>query len=237
MGGPLGAIAGAVFGHAFDKNEDSLLQSNGRNRLSNMEESQFAFFIGAFSMLAKLSQADGRVSKEEIESVERFMVHDLNLNIESRRIAMNIFQAAMESPGTFQEFTSQFYERFRFQPQLLDLMMDIMLRVSLADGAFSQSEERLILEAKRIFNFSDSQYHAIKSRYIAALDGYYKILGVTRQDTDERIKSKYRSLVKEYHPDKIASKGLPEEFIKLAEDKFREIQEAFDAVRQERNMK
>jgi len=237
MGGPIGAIAGAVFGHAFDRNEERLLQSGSGKRLSNVEESQFAFFIGAFSMLAKLAQADGRVTREEIESVERFMVYDLNLNVESRQIATNIFQAAMKSPGTFQEFTSQFYERFRFQPQLLDLMMDIMLRVSLSDGSFNEAEERMILDAKRIFHFSESQYHAIKSRYIDAVDKYYTILGSSRDDTDDEIKSKYRSLVKEYHPDKIASKGLPEEFIKLAEEKFREIQEAFEAIRQERNMK
>jgi DnaJ like chaperone protein len=236
MGGPLGAIAGAVFGHAFDRNEVRLLGSNGRNRLSNLEESQFAFFIGAFSMLAKLSQADGRVSQEEIESVEQFTVYDLNLNPESRRIAMNIFQAAMESPGTFEDFSSQFYERFRFQPQLLTLMMDIMLRVSLADGALSANEERLILAAKGIFHFSEEQYQAIKARYIVAADAYYKILGSDRKDSDDEIKSKYRSLVKEYHPDKIASKGLPEEFTKLAEEKFREIQEAFDGIRKERNM-
>lgn len=237
MGGPLGAIAGAVFGHAFDRNEDRLLQPGERNRLSSIEESQFSFFIGAFSMLAKLSQADGRVSKEEIESIERFMRVDLNLTPESQQIAMNIFQAALESPGTFEQFASQFHERFRFQPQLLELMMDIMLRVSLADGTFSESEERMILTAKAIFHFSESQYHAVKSRYIVATDKYYKILGVGRDDSNEQIKSKYRSLVKEYHPDKIASKGLPEEFTRLAEEKFREIQEAFDAIRQERSMK
>ena len=90
---------------------------------------------------------------------------------------------------------------------------------------------------KTDFHFSDSQYHAIKSRYIAAADRYYKILGCTKNDTDDQIKSKYRALVKEYHPDKIASKGLPEEFTRLAEEKFREIQEAFDGIRKERNMK
>jgi DnaJ like chaperone protein len=42
--------------------------------------------------------------------------------------------------------------------------------------------------------------------------------------------------VKEYHPDKIASKGLPEEFTKFAQDKFREIQEAYNAVKQERGI-
>ena len=58
-------------------------------------------------------------------------------------------------------------------------------------------------------------------------------LAVTREEIDKAYKMK----VKEYHPDKIISKGLPEEFTKLAEDKFREIQEAYDVIRQERNMR
>jgi DnaJ like chaperone protein len=236
LGGPLGGIAGAVFGHTFDRSEERTF-SEERQRLSPGEESQFAFFIGAFSMLAKLSQADGRVSQEEVTSIEKFMAFDLNLNRESQAVAMNIFQAAMASPGTFQDFAAQFYERFRFQPQLLDVMIDIMLRLSIADGALSASEERLILSAKSIFSISDSQYIAIKSRYIKDNDKYYTILGITRSDTNEIIKMRYRKLVKEYHPDMIASKGLPEEFTKLAEDKFREIQEAYNTVRKERNIK
>ena len=108
LGGPLGAIAGAAFGHAFDRSEDRLF-SEERQRLSTSEESQFAFFIGAFSMLAKLSQADGRVTREEVNSIEQFMAYDLNLNLQSRQVAMNIFQAALNSPGTFQEFAAQFF--------------------------------------------------------------------------------------------------------------------------------
>jgi DnaJ like chaperone protein len=186
-------------------------------------------------MLAKLSQADGRVSQAELTSIEKFMAFDLNLNRESQTVAMNIFQAAMASPGTFQDFAAQFYERFRFQPQLLDVMLDILIRVSIADGAFSKVEERLILSAKSIFNISDSQYAAIKSKYVKDDGKYYAILGITRNDTNEAIRTRYRKLVKEYHPDMIASKGLPEEFTKLAEDKFREIQEAYDIIRKERN--
>jgi DnaJ like chaperone protein len=236
LGGPLGAIAGAVFGHAFDRSEERTF-SQERQRLSPGEETQFAFFIGAFSMLAKLSQADGRVSQEEVTSIEKFMVFDLGLNRESQAVAMNIFHAAMASPGTFQDFADQFYQRFRFQPQLLDVMLDILLRVSIADGALSEAEERLILAAKSIFSIGDAQYVAIKSRYIQDNDRYYTILGVQRNDTNEAIRKQYRKLAKEYHPDMIASKGLPEEFTKLAEDKFREIQKAYDMVRKERNIR
>lgn len=233
LGGPLGAVAGAAFGHAFDRSENRRFGET-QQRLSPNEESQFAFFIGAFSMLAKLSKADGHVSQEEVTSIEQFMLYDLKLDPQGQAVAMNIFQAALNTPGTFEEFATQFHERFRFQPQLLDVMIDILLRVSMADGAMAQSEERMILSAKSIFNLSDSQYAAIKSRYIKDDGKYYAILGATATDSNETIKTKYRRLVKEYHPDMIASKGLPEEFTELAEEKFREIQAAYDVVRKER---
>jgi len=237
MGGPLGAIAGAVFGHAFDSSSERYLPEGVSGNLSEGEESQMAFFLGAFSMLAKLARADGRVSKEEMSSIDQFMRHDLGLNEQSREVAANIFNAALQSPGTFEEFAFQFHERFRFQPQLLDLMIDIMMRVSIADGVISDSEEALIRSAVRIFNFSDAQYSAIRSRYVSDVDKYYAILSCSRNDSDDVIKGQYRKLVQEYHPDKIASKGLPEEFTKLAEEKFREIQTAYDAVKKERGLR
>jgi len=233
LGGPLGAVAGAAFGHAFDRSEDRRFGET-QQRLSPNEESQFAFFIGAFSMLAKLSKADGHVSQEEVSSIEQFMLYDLKLNPQSQAVAMNIFQAALKSPGTFEEFAIQFHERFRMQPQLLDVMIDILLRVSMADGNLAQSEERMILSAKAIFHLSDSHYSAITSRYIKDDGKHYAILGTTTADSNETIKANYRRLVKEYHPDMIASKGLPEEFTELAEEKFREIQAAYDVVRKER---
>lgn len=236
MAGPLGAIAGAALGHAFDTGGQTYSPAE-RARLSPGEEAQFTFFVAAFSMLAKLAKADGRVSKEEVDAVKNFMVYDLNLNPESRRLATNVFHAAIESPDNFVDFATQFYSQFRTQHQMLDLMIDILLRVSVADGALSASEENLILSAVRIFNFSDEKYRNLRSKYIQDVDKYYAILGCDRNDSNDHIKKQYRKLVSDYHPDKIASKGLPEEFTKFANDKFREIQEAYDVIKKERGIR
>lgn len=233
LGGPLGAIAGAAFGHTFDSSSKQRYVNNNA-RLSSGEESQFTFFIAAFSMLAKLAKADGRVSKEEIDSIEDFMVNNLNLNHESRRLAMNIFHAATDSQETFHDFARQFYMHFSRQPQLLELMMDMLFRVSVADGVLSESEEQLIHSAARVFNFNDAEYSKFKSRYVKDFEKYYAILGCGGNDPDDQIKKQYRKLVSEYHPDKIASKGLPEEFTKFANDKFREIQGAYEVIKKER---
>ncbi len=235
MAGPLGAIAGAALGHAFDTNSQTYYTEE-RARLSPGEEVQFTFFVASFSMLAKLAGADGRVSREEITAVEKFMVYDLNLDPESRRLATNIFHTAVESPDKFDAFAIQFYNQFQSQYQMLDLMIDILLRVSVADGALSSSEEELILSAVRIFNFGDEKYRKLKSKYIQDFEKYYAILGCESKDSNEHIKKQYRKLVSDYHPDKIASKGLPEEFTKFANDKFREIQEAYEIIKKERNM-
>ncbi|MDY6791297.1 MAG: TerB family tellurite resistance protein [Thermodesulfobacteriota bacterium] len=236
LGGPLGAIAGAAFGHTFDRKNEGLYIGE-QTRLSTGEEAQFTFFIAAFSMLAKLAKADGHVSEEEVDTVNKFMLYDLNLDPESRMAAMNIFNAAIESSESFDDFAAQFYSQFSVQPQMLELMIDILLRVSIADGTMSESEERQIRSAARIFHFSDERYNKLKSKYVQEFEKYYAVLGCGENDTDERIKSRYRKLVMEYHPDKIVSKGLPEEFTKFAEDKFREIQDAYDRIRKERGIK
>ena len=236
IGGPLGAIAGAAFGHAYDASTDNLVEDD-RPRLTTGHTAQVTFFVGAFSMLAKLAKVDGGVNREEIASIEKFMLYDLNLDPQSRQYAMNVFHAATNSPGTFQDFAGQYYRQFRSQPQFLDIMIDILLRVSVADGTLSRTEEALILDAVGIFHFSPAQYGKLKSKYVRDVNPSYAVLGCDPGDTNEQIKKQYRKRVSEFHPDKIISKGLPEEFTKFAQDKFLEIQEAYEKIKLDRGFK
>lgn len=233
LGGPLGAVAGATFGHAFDISDDQYI-SNENEILSSGETSQLTFFVAAFSMLAKLAKSDGRITEEEIDSIRGFMVKDLNLDVKSQNVAIRIFNSAVQSPEPFSGFAAQFYSQFQHQQQMLEMMVDILLRVSVADGQMSRQEESLIQEAVTIFQFSPKTYSNLRSKYVDDFQKYYATLNSEPDDSVESIKKQYRKLVFEYHPDKIASKGLPDEFIKLANDRFREIQEAYDMVRKKR---
>jgi DnaJ like chaperone protein len=242
VGGPIGAIAGAAFGHSFDKKEKQYLSLNsgrpgsGAGRLTNNEEAQLTFFIAAFSMLAKMTKADGRVSEIEIKSIEDFMQIDLNLDDESKATARNIFREAVNSQEQFDAFALQFYSVFRAQPRLIELMMDVLMRVSAADGKITHEEESLLLSAARIFNISNSAYSNFKKRYVKETNKYYALLNCEEDCSDQEIKKQYRKLVTEFHPDKIQSKGLPEEFVKFANDKFIKIQEAYDHIKKERGL-
>lgn len=237
LGGPIGAVAGAAFGHTFDKKETIYLSEHqSHERLTTDEESQLTFFVAAFSMLAKIAKADGAVSDREIASIEEFMTRDLNLNTETRHSAINIFRQALNSNDRFDAFAVQFYTAFRNQPRIIELMMDILLRVSAADGTISDREEVLLMTASRTFNLSDADYGRLKSRYVKEVNRFYSVLNCTETATNEEIKKQYRKMVSEYHPDKIEAKGLPEEFVQFANDKFREIQEAYDAIKKERGI-
>ncbi len=239
LGGPIGAVAGAAFGHTFvDKKEEVYLNSisGGQGGLSSNEEAQLIFFTAAFSMLAKICKADGQISEKEIQAIETFMTRDLQLDQEGQATAKRIFRQAIDSPEEFEAFARQFYQVFRAQPNIIELMVDVLLRVSSADGHISGEEESMLLSATRIFRVSDSDYTRMKSKYVRVTNKYYAVLKCDETASNEEIKKKYRTLVTEYHPDKIEAKGLPEEFIKFANDKFREIQDAYDHIKQERGL-
>ena len=236
LGGPIGAVAGATFGHGFDEMGEDGDKPHGRPALSHEENAQMTFFVAAFSMLAKLTKADGQITDKEIQEIEKFMRRDLEMNDEGRDMAVSIFRNAVKSDVPFIKFAHQFYDQFNSQVRILELMIDIMLRVSTADGTLSAPEEALIQEATRVFRISPAHYAKLKSRYIRDVDKYYAVLGADRNDSIDDIKKKYRKLVTDYHPDTIASKGLPDEFLKFASDKFIQIREAYEAVKKERNI-
>jgi len=239
LGGPIGAVAGAAFGHTFvDKREEVYLNSipGGQGALSSNEEAQLIFFTAAFSMLAKICKADGKISDKEIQAVETFMKRDLQLDGDGQETAKRIFRQAVDSPEPFEAFAGQFYMVFRTQPNIIELMVDVLLRVSTADGDISQEEESMLLTATHIFRVSSTDYARMKSRYVKATNKYYAVLKCDESASNDEIKKKYRTLVTEYHPDKIEAKGLPEEFIKFANDKFREIQEAYEQIKKERGL-
>ena len=104
-----------------------------------------------------------------------------------------------------------------------------------ADGTFHPAEESALKSITRILGVSDGQFNDLKAAYFGDLDKYYMVLNCNPGSSDQEIKSNYKTLVKDFHPDTIVSKGLPEEFTDFATKRFREIQEAYEKIRNERN--
>ena len=231
MGGPIGAIAGGALGHILFDKRDSIAWK--ALPFGHAEQAQAAYFISLFSILGKLAKADGVVNREEINVINQFLA-TLRLPEQQKQFARNIFNQAKDSPYSIDDFASQLYQVNQAQPTILLSFMDLLFKVAAADGRLHESEEAALLRIKNIFRISDTQFDNLKSVYFRQDDRYYRTLHCTIQSTDQEIKSSYKKLVKEYHPDMIVSKGLPEEFVEVATKKFQEIQEAYNNVRQER---
>ena len=231
MAGPIGAMAGAALGHVLFDKENSI--ASRALPFGHTEQTQAAYFISLFSILGKLAKADGVVSREEVNIVNQFL-DTLRLPEQQKQFARNIFNQAKNSPYSIDDFAAQLYQVNHAQPTILLSFMDLLFKIAAADGKLHAAEEAALLRIKNIFRISDRQYENLKSVYFKQDDRYYRTLNCTKENSDDEIKSSYKKLVKEYHPDMIISKGLPEEFVEVATKKFQEIQEAYNIVRKER---
>jgi DnaJ like chaperone protein len=233
LGGPLGAIAGAALGHHL---VDKMAAGQPRQRLipDQTEQTQAAHFISLFSILGRLAKTDGVVAKSEIAVVEKF-INSLQITAHEKQFAKHIFNEAKISRYTIDDFAFQLYQTTKHQPTVLISFFNLLFQIVAADGTFHPAEEAALHRIKDIFNISDQQFENIRAVYFNDIDKYYKTLNCTPESSDQEIKSSYKKLVKDFHPDTIISKGLPEEFTEFATKRFREIQEAYEKIRQERN--
>ena len=238
LGGPLGAIAGAALGHHLVDKKDGFT-----NRAihtiqgpipGHTEQTQAAHFISLFSILGKLAKIDGVVSRSEIVVVEDF-INNLHIAQEEKQFARQVFNEAKNSEYSIEDFAIQLYQTTRQQPTVLLSFFNLLLQIVAADGTFHPAEEAALNRIKDIFKLSDQQFKNIKAVYFNDIDKYYKTLDCTPESSHQEIKTNYKKLVKDFHPDTIVSKGLPEEFTDFATKRFREIQEAYENIKQERN--
>jgi DnaJ like chaperone protein len=232
IGGPLGAIAGAALGHHLVDRADE--HAYGPRRIGHAEKNQAAYFVTMFAILGKLAKIDGVVTNEEIAAVDRF-IDSLNIDDRERQFASQIFNEAKDSRYSIDDFAMQFHRIAGGQPVVLTSFLDVLFRIAAADRILDPSEESALKRIQHIFHVSDEQFNNLKATYFDDVDRYYKVLNCTPGSSTEEIKGNYKKLVKDFHPDRIVSKGLPEEFMAFAAKRFREIQEAYEKIRQERN--
>ncbi|MBW1804936.1 MAG: TerB family tellurite resistance protein [Deltaproteobacteria bacterium] len=231
FGGPLGAIAGAALGHHLvDKRENQTRQAQS---FRPVEQSQAAYFVSMFSILGKLAKVDGVVTRDEIAVVEDFLF-TLDIPEREKIFAKQIFGEAKNSQYSIDDFAMQLFQMNRHQPAILLSFMDLLFKLAAADGKLHHAEEDALDRIKAIFRISDQQFESLKAVYFKDVDKYYTTLSCTPKSSDQEIKASYKNLVKDFHPDTIISKGLPEEFVQFATTRFQEIQGAYEKIRKER---
>ena len=70
--------------------------------------------------------------------------------------------------------------------------------------------------------------------FVKSADNAYKILEVEKSATDDEVKKAYRKMAKKYHPDRVVTEN--EAIKKGAEEKFKEVQKAYETIQNERGI-
>lgn len=190
--------------------------------------------LSVVAVLAKISKADGVVTESEISKLKQFLFDELSLNGNQMKEAGEVFNREKQNYSNYEIHLKKLYGLFKEDRSILIGILEQMFRVSHEDGGIHPEQERIINRTIEIFGLSRYDYEEIKNKYIEELDKYYKVLNCSKDSTIEDIKSSYRKLMVTYHPDRYASKDLPEEMMRLAKEKTQDIQEAYEKIREAR---
>ncbi|MCP4329379.1 MAG: DnaJ domain-containing protein [Alphaproteobacteria bacterium] len=229
MGGPLGALVGVIAGHAVDRYRTQ--QSDDVD--PDAATKRIAFTIAVIVLGAKMAKADGVVTKDEINAFrEVFQVPENEIKNVSR-----VFNQARQDARGFEPYAEQVARMFRNHPRVLEELLNALFHIARADGVYHAKEKEFLHRVSEIFGFDAATFSRIEAEQMGPQKADpYVILGMTREAGDAELKSAYRKLVRENHPDTLVAQGMPQEFIDLANDKLATINGAWDRVSKERGI-
>ena len=220
FGGPFGALLGSFLG-------GKISGLNSSKTIGNQQNSQEVFALSLIILSAKLSKADGHVSKEELIAVkDKLQIPDSEIDQVAK-----IFNKAKDESTGYEPYAKQIAEIFRDNINVLEEVINILFYIAEADGNVSNDEETMIANIAYIFGLSQKQYQSIKeSRKTSDKLNPYIVLESQPTDDLKTIRKNYIRLSKEHHPDLLISKGVPVEVINESKNKMRSINAAWDQV-------
>ncbi len=244
-GGISGAFIGGLIGHFVDRLLAGFTGAGDIRRL---------FFRTLFATLGHVNKADGRVTEAEIQAAEGLM-RRMQLSAPERQQAIHYFRAGKAPDFALEAALREFAHHTVMRHDLRQMFMEILLEAAAADGRISEREQAVLVRVCHHLRIPPEQFAAMwnvrygpagggagyrRARTAAAagsLQQAYAALGLETGASDAEVKRAYRKLVRQYHPDKLVSQGLPEEMMEMAKKRVREINTAYDLIKQTRGIK
>ena len=225
LGGPIGAILGVMAGSAFDKKNKS---SFNYSKISQ-EQKQQVFTISFIILSAKLAKSDGQVTDDEIQAFkEKFNVPKSELNKVGK-----IFNEAKKDVYGYKQIADQVGLLFADNKILLEELLNNLFYIAASDGQISLKEIDLLRSISQSFSFDENTFQRIFQMNLKDnTSDPYRILGVSRDDSDQEIRKKWIQLNKEHHPDNLIARGMPKEFIEQSNKELAAINLAYDIIKE-----
>ena len=220
LGGPFGMLLGSLIGGKISR-------AKSRTGFGAFAQPQQIFALSLIVLSAKLSKADGQVSKEELVAVkDKLRIPDNELDQVGK-----IFNKAKEESAGYEQYAQQIAQIYKGNINVLEEVINILFYIAEADGNVSEDELKMIQHIAQIFNLTEIQFNSIKeSRKSSDKLNPYIVLESNPDDKIEIIRKRYLKLSKEHHPDLLMSKGVPQEVIDESKAKMRAINSAWDQI-------
>jgi len=219
MGGPVGAVLGVVAGHfLFDRSADPGV----------------VFTMAIIALAAKMARAGGNPGEEEYAIFR----HAFGVPPEEDANVRRVFNLARQDIAGYEIYASQIANLFKDNPAMLEDILDGLFEIAKSDGVLHPNESAFLERVSDIFGFAPNEFRRIRASHFAPeLTDPYVILGLSYTAGEDEIRRTYRRLVRENHPDSLMARGVPEEFLKLANDKLAAINSAYARILTEQGLK
>ena len=189
-----------------------------------------AFSIAMIALSAKMAKADGVVTHDEVAAFERiFEIPD-----EERRNVARLYDLAKQDVAGFEGYAMQLADLCDASapncPMLQDIL-DGLFHIAKADGVLHEAELDFLARIAAIFEIDEAHFEATLARHVVQGTGDpFTVLGLPPGSDVDTARRRHRQLVIEHHPDRAIARGMPEEFVAIANERLAAFNAAFDQI-------
>jgi DnaJ like chaperone protein len=184
-------------------------------------------------LFVEVARADGPVSQDEIRVIREYFTHTLGFDeSELIRVRQNLKDCLQVPPGDLVERARA--ARKHLAPNARLRFVETLYQLANIDANITRAESEAIKQVTVELNLSDDQHAQIAQATLGSGAAYYEVLGLTETASEDELRSAYRRLASEFHPDRFI--GRPATEVEAAQARFRAVTEAFGELKKIRGL-
>ena len=219
--GPIGGILAFYFASMAE--EASYVQGE-QDRLQGQRNS---FLMSLLVLSAAVIKADGKTTSQELATLRSFFSR--NFGAQAGGEAEEIVRELLNKDYNLYEVCGQIRSCMDYSQRLQ--LYHYLVALGACDG-LHQREIDVLETIATYIGLSKAEVDSIFAQFRPNNESNYRILEIEPNATDEEVKKAYRKMATKYHPDKVATLG--EDVQKAAEEKFKAVNQAYEAICKER---
>lgn len=196
-------------------------------KLRTPPERTIGFTIAVIALGAKMAKADGLVTRDEVTAFRQVF----HIPASETQNAARVFDLARNDVAGFDIYAARIRDMFGAGHQALIDLLEGLFYIAVADGRYHPNENVFLEEVARIFGVQSRDFVNMRARFVPDENpDPYCVLGIEPNADAETVRQAWRALVREYHPDRMIARGVPEEAMKLAEKRLIQANWAYEEI-------